>query len=182
MSNISASFFFSSAIQDQSYGWAFKRFILQGSQVQRYKDSEITNETLRKRITEQIAKLADAEKSKQELEFTFHHSTKLAPTRRRVWMFTLYTIYINTSTYIYNLQTLIYWPTRGTVGPGWGWSRRPGSPCRGRCCAAPRIWTLKEFKEWWPWARLSVNRKICNNYTRKIVMRKNIWSVLILET
>jgi cell shape-determining protein MreC len=34
--------------------------------VQRYKDSESTNETLRKRITEQIAKLADAEKSKQE--------------------------------------------------------------------------------------------------------------------
>tara|TARA_B110000003_G_scaffold261960_1_gene284170 strand:- start:1301 stop:4885 length:3585 start_codon:yes stop_codon:yes gene_type:complete len=48
--------------QLESYAKAYE------DQVQRYKDSEITNETLRKRITEQIAKLADAEKSKQELE------------------------------------------------------------------------------------------------------------------
>ena len=48
--------------QLESYAKAYE------DQVQRYKDSESTNETLRKRITEQIAKLADAEKSKQELE------------------------------------------------------------------------------------------------------------------
>ena len=48
--------------QLESYAKAYE------DQVQRFKESENANEILRKRITEQIAKLADAEKSKQELE------------------------------------------------------------------------------------------------------------------
>ena len=47
--------------QLESYAKAYE------DQVQRYKESESANETLRKRIIEQIAKLADVEKGKQEL-------------------------------------------------------------------------------------------------------------------
>ena len=52
----------SANVQLESYAKAYE------DQAQRYKESESANETLRKRITEQIAKLADVEKSKQELE------------------------------------------------------------------------------------------------------------------